>query len=763
MSGDLSVSLVLKQRDELSQPMRRTLQGVIQQSREATQSVNAVADASTRNAETRTQASAQSERAVQRNLSETAAAYSDNERSAVLAEQAIARATNRSIDERLRSQEQFNAALRELGIRTETEIQREIAQTERAYQRLADSGMLSAEEQSRAFSRMRKQVVELNEEMGRLSRTERGMRFAQGGANMLREAGEGIGGGIGGAMAIRAPVGRAMAFDERLALLSNTAFNDRNVAGRRAGIGELRGAIYNAVKVGGSSIDEATETLDKLLAHGAISHEQAFKMLPTLQKYATATGADPTELGNIAVRSMQTFGITEDQVPMALDMAIKAGHMGGFKLRDMAKWLPQQMAAAKNSGMSGMDGLAKLLAANQASVITAGTTDEAGNNLWDLLDKLNSNDTRHDAKREGIDLAGTLMKARDHGVNSLDAFVGIVEHVLAKDKGYQALKARAASAKGPERQEIMENETDIMQGSAIGKMIRNRQALMALVGYMNNRDYVKHIEAELPKAKGAGDEDFSVMSGTDSYKAEQLKNRAEMGEQGALGGFNHVLGGVSDKLSQYADKYPSLTKAIMGTTVAFEGLTGVIAGMGLMRMVTGRGAGKAAEEVVEHSGSSVLSKVAKGAIGETGMLARFLRPAGSSALSIALGGFEAYHVGHDASLTQAQKNSEYMRVAGGTAGGIGGWLGGAAAGAAIGSVVPVIGTAAGGIIGGLLGGIGGDLSGEKLGKMLGDAIFKAEAAKPAPQPATINLKINLDGQQIYESINQMNLEQARRH
>ena len=49
--------------------------------------------------------------------------------------------------------------------------------------------------------------------------------------------------------------------------------------------------------------------------------------------------------------------------------------------------------------MSGMGGLAKLLAANQAAVITAGTKDEAGNNLVNLLAKINSQDTAKDASK----------------------------------------------------------------------------------------------------------------------------------------------------------------------------------------------------------------------------------------------------------------------------------------------------------------------------------------------------------------------------
>ncbi|MEN2802715.1 hypothetical protein OBFLKGFO_00736 [Mannheimia haemolytica] len=42
---------------------------------------------------------------------------------------------------------------------------------------------------------------------------------------------------------------------------------------------------------------------------------------------------------------MQQFGIKEEDIGRALDMAVAAGQAGNFELADMARWLPQQMAA----------------------------------------------------------------------------------------------------------------------------------------------------------------------------------------------------------------------------------------------------------------------------------------------------------------------------------------------------------------------------------------------------------------------------------
>ncbi|MFH4242913.1 hypothetical protein WAI99_22550, partial [Acinetobacter baumannii] len=55
-----------------------------------------------------------------------------------------------------------------------------------------------------------------------------------------------------------------------------------------------------------------------------------------------------------------------------------------------SKWLAQQMAAARVVGYSGEKGLVELVAMNQVAMKIAGTADEAGNNVVNLLAKLSS-------------------------------------------------------------------------------------------------------------------------------------------------------------------------------------------------------------------------------------------------------------------------------------------------------------------------------------------------------------------------------------
>ncbi|MCW3479741.1 phage tail tape measure protein [Neisseriaceae bacterium JH1-16] len=497
-----------------------------------------------------------------------------------------------------RESQRMASAREQLGVRAERAIQREIRLTEAAYQRLASSGTLSAKEQSRAYTAMRNQVRELRREMQGVSQLQRGMMAG------AKGVAAGVAGAAGAGYVLAQPVRRTMDYDRRLAMMANTAYAERDVAGRRAGMRELDEAIKHAVRVGGGTREGAAETLDNLIASGSMSQKTAINLLPTLQKNSTGTGADPNELGNIAVRAMQTFKIKENEIPMVLDMAIKAGQEGGFELKDMSKWLPQQMAAAKQSGMSGMAGMAKLLAVNQAAAITAGTKDEAGNNVVNLLAKINSQDTARDAakissttfqekkrgdKSKGIDLAGTLAAARAKGVDSLDAFVGLVDKVVSHDKRYQDIQGKLKVAKGDDRKALLESQADILQGSAVGTLIQDRQAMMALVGYMGNRQYVKDIEKKLPSAGGTGQANFDLIQGTASYQTERAKNEKAIAEQNAFDGLSNTIGDVSGKLADYAQKYPGLATALVGAGTAATALAAGASAAALPLMLMGGG------------------------------------------------------------------------------------------------------------------------------------------------------------------------------
>lgn len=494
-----------------------------------------------------------------------------------------------------------------LGVRSEHKIQQEINHTIAAYNRLKRSGTATSRELARAAEATRSKIAGLNAEMGKTSWGQRlgnvGTAIASVGAGMAA-----------GAMVMAQPMKKEMDYDRRLAMVSNTAFSDRDVAGRISGKKELHDAVKSAVETGGGTKEEALGALDKLLASGTVKAETAMKLLPTLQKGAVATGASTEDLSAIAISAMQQFGISEDQIGAVLDKAVAAGQAGNFELADMARWLPQQMAAAKSAGLSGMDGFEALLVANQQARVTAGTSDEAGNNLVNLLAKLTSKETADrfskleikgkDGKTHGIDFIKSMENEKKQGKNSIEAFGSIMDMVVGEDKRYQALKAKLKTAKKEEQQALIEQMTNLVEGTAIGQIISDRQALMALLGIRNNVELGKQVKEEVKNSDGATDKSHKVVMSTNSAKVEQAKNAVEFAQMEGMKSFNDALGDAATKLAEYAKAYPDLTSTLTTAGTVITALsTAAIAASGALALLGVKRGGIGLSDVADVAGN----------------------------------------------------------------------------------------------------------------------------------------------------------------
>nr|DAP52753.1 MAG TPA: minor tail protein [Caudoviricetes sp.] len=480
-----------------------------------------------------------------------------------------------------------------LWVRSERSIQSEINRTRVAYDQLKRSGIASGRELDRAAVATKRRIAELNAEMGKVSMGQRLGNIGRGVAGL-------VAGGTAAGMVLAQPMKKQMDYDRALAMTSNTAFAERDVAGRIAGKAELNNAVKSAVEIGGGTKEDALGALDTMLASGAVKADTAMKLLPTLQKGATATGASTDDLAKIAISAMQQFDIGEDKIGEVLDKAVAAGQAGNFELADMARWLPQQMAAGKSAGLKGMSGFEALLVANQQARVTAGTSDEAGNNLVNLLAKLTSKETSDrfrkldikgkDGKDHGVDFIASMEAQKKKGKNSIEAFMSIMDQVIGQDGKYQALQKKLKSAKKEDQAQVLNEMTNLVEGTAIGQIISDRQALMALLGIRNNVSLGKEVKESLDKSEGAVDTSHAVIKDTNSYKVEDAKNNVDFVQMEGMKGFNDALGDVSVKIAEYAKAYPDLTGKIVtaGTVVAALSAAAITAA-GSLRLLGGKG------------------------------------------------------------------------------------------------------------------------------------------------------------------------------
>ncbi|ELZ2739482.1 phage tail tape measure protein [Salmonella enterica] len=558
MSRDFRLSMGLDFKDNASRDMARTLRETRKQTEEAARSAERQGKAQQKAAADATQAEKQYV-ATQRNTSRE----------------------NLSAAQRQVAEYRRAARAREvLGVRSEQAIQREIDRTTAAYHRLARSGTMTSRELARAHALMKGQVVALKTEMGNLSRAERA-RMAG------RQVGMVTGGLLAGASVVTEPIRRQMTYQESLTRMTNTAFGDRPVSERQSGMVRLDKLIRENVQQSGLGKEDVLESLETLLASG-MEEKDVEKILPVVTRYASSSGTSGVDLARLSIKAKSTFGIGDDELPRALNMAVAAGQAGNFELRDMAKWLGPQLAAAANAGMSGLDDFGRILSLNELSAITAGSNDEAGNNVVNLLAKLTSSDAAHAAARikingKGIDLPGTLAQARQHNIDPIEAFSRVIDKVVRSDPKYRQLQQHLSTVKKDDTEEMSKTLTSmakILEGAGVGKILVDRQALMAMLAYRNGSAYKDDLDQDIgaqrhlkPGEKGAGDLDFDFNAQQPWFQAQRFKNTRELSELDAIKPLADSAGKMGGWLADLGDRFPALATAVSGATTAIESMT----------------------------------------------------------------------------------------------------------------------------------------------------------------------------------------------
>lgn len=399
-----------------------------------------------------------------------------------------------------------------------------------------------------------------------------------------------IAAGYGAAKYVLAdPLQRASDYELQLARVSNIAYADRGtVAGRQAGQREMDKAVRTAA-MQGVTREDALVGLKTMIGAGT-GRDDAMKLLPTIAKFSMAGEASMGDVANIALKAQQNFQIKPEQMPQAMQMALTAGKLGQFEFKDMAHWLPEQMSIAKNMlGMQGMGDLPTLLAANQFAARTAGSNSAAGNNLVNFLSKINSDDTRKDAAKLDIDLTGSLVKAREQGTNQVDAFMNLMRKTAEADPQYRQLQTRLQTAresgdKGDQVQTLGAMR-DLMMGKSVGKLVQDRQAMLGLLGILNDPKGFNAMREDISKSQGGVDVDQATLMATSAMKFQQGENAMLSRQFDALQGVNQQLGDYQVRLAQLSGEYPQAAAALEALRLAALSAAAILAAMGVMQLL----------------------------------------------------------------------------------------------------------------------------------------------------------------------------------
>lgn len=197
-------------------------------------------------------------------------------------------------------------------------------------------------------------------------------------------------------------------------------------------------------------LPEATREGVDILAGFGLDPRRAAAMITPIGRLATAMKVDMADGAAAAFANLQNLKVAADDTGRALDIMASAGNAGAFEVRDMARHFPGLTAQLNALGESGLGAVANLSAALQIARRTAGTSDEAANNLKNLFAKINSPSTvKAFQKNFGVDLPAAMAKLRAEGYDTLEAIALITQKATGGDLkklgyAFEDMQAQAA-------------------------------------------------------------------------------------------------------------------------------------------------------------------------------------------------------------------------------------------------------------------------------------------------------------------------------
>lgn len=191
--------------------------------------------------------------------------------------------------------------------------------------------------------------------------------------------------------------------------------------------------IIMAAKAARQMPEDMRAGVDALLAKG-MSVDVASKAIGPIGMLATAYKVEIPDAANATFAALSNLGIKAGDTSKVLNAMAAAGNDGGFEIADMARNFPALTAQLQALGDKGVPAVADLSAALQVAMHTAGDADEAGNNIKNLLAKINAPGTiRAFQKNFGVNLPAAMKKLTDEGHSSLEAITLITQKATGGD------------------------------------------------------------------------------------------------------------------------------------------------------------------------------------------------------------------------------------------------------------------------------------------------------------------------------------------
>ena len=328
----------------------------------------------------------------------------------------------------------------------------------------------------------------------------------------------------------------------------------------------------------GMGRNEVADVVNELVGAG-MELKQAMEFAPVAAKFVVGQGSSGVDTAKMIQALQSNANITDPKVlEKALEAVAFQGQAGSFEASDMARWFPQLLAGMQKQGITGMDAVTQLGSMLQVQMKTAGTADEAANNLKNWIEKIGSGDVVKSYKDAGIDYQGSLNTGIQGGMSTLEASFGLAKRYIEATDPKKAAKMAEATAQiskeaNPEKAKAMLSSLE--QALRTGDIFADMQVKSALTAYVQNKALYEQLKSEAASASGILDKNLAERRDTSSQKW------AEMFQAG-----NDAMRSVGDAIRPVTDSVATgLTSVVKGITKLSDESPKLV--MGLTALATG--------------------------------------------------------------------------------------------------------------------------------------------------------------------------------
>ncbi|MGT0246657.1 phage tail tape measure protein [Burkholderia pyrrocinia] len=427
------------------------------------------------------------------------------------------------------------------------------------------------------------EVGRLDRAYAQLGRTARGLDLKVAGRERLaagQEAGRGV---IGDAMKLTA----AVAVPATISANYQAIIRDIAI---KAGIARTQEEAAMATRIrrdagaNGIGRNELADAVNQMVA-GGMDLDRALNFAPLVAKFSIGQGATTVETAKMIQALQQNAEIVDPkQMSKALESIAYLGKEGSFESVDMARWFPVLLAEMKKIGITGQDSVTQLGAMLQVQMKTAGSSDEAANNLKNWFSKIGSGETERNYAKAGVDYQAKMREAIGKGWSTLEASFVLARAYIERVDPAKAKQLAAAAKQFNSEMDPAKRQTQMAafaETMKTGDLFNDMQVKAALTAYMQNAELYSNLKRNAQQASGEIQKDLEARRETSKQIWSEVGQRLD----DAMRSIGDALRPITDRVGEAAkgagsgiqsaaDSAPKATAAVVGiagTVLAVRG------------------------------------------------------------------------------------------------------------------------------------------------------------------------------------------------